>query len=202
MAQMLNTVITKKGHNLMTKLIAGTATAQFTKISTSSATLTQPQLENLTVLAEVKQSTLVSKVLRTNNATVIVEGAINNDGLAVGYYLKAIGLYATDPQEGEILYSVTIAETPDYVPAFNGLTSTGIYLKLYTTVSNSSNVSIEVDPAAVATVGGLKRVEDLLDEHIAAKMPHFIYDTTANKKIKYGLELVDGQPRITFEEES
>lgn len=202
MAQMRNTVITQKGQALMAKLIAGTAVASFTKISTSSTTYSQTQLESLTALSNVQQTTLVSRVARTNAATVSVEGAITNIELSTGYYLRAVGLYAMDPQEGEILYSVTIAETPDYVPAYNGLTSTGIFLKLLTSVSNSANVSIDVDPAAVATVEDVRRIEAVMDEHLDSDKPHLVYDITKNKKYRIGLEIADGQPRIIYEEEA
>src|SRR5690606_41136345 len=114
------------------------------------------------------------------------EGAITNIELTTGYYLRAVGLYALDPREGEILYSVTIAETPDYVPAYNGLTSTGIFLKLLTTVSNAANVSVDVDPAAVATVEDVRRIEAAMDDHFASDKPHLIYDVIGNKKYRFG----------------
>lgn len=200
MAQMNNTVITNKGQALMAKLIAGTATAKFTKIVLSSQAYNQSQLQGLTAIGGIKQTTLVSRITKTSATAIQVEGAITNTALNAGYHINTIGLYATDPQEGEILYSVTIASDPDYMPAYNGVTSTGIFLKLITTVSNSVNVSVDVDPAAVATVGDIQRIEDLLEYHLTDRMPHRVKDTAKNKTYMVGFEIVDGQPRIIYKE--
>lgn len=80
------------------------------------------------------------------------------------------------------------------------MTSTGIFLKLITTVSNSVNVSVDVDPAAVATVGDIQRIEDLLEYHLTDRMPHRVKDTAKNKTYMVGFEIVDGQPRIIYKE--
>ena len=41
--------------------------------------------------------------------------SFSNAGLAEGFYLREMGLYANDPYEGEILYAATNADTrPDY----------------------------------------------------------------------------------------
>ena len=66
----------------------------------------------------LKQTVSISKVDRTNNVAAEVEGAILNTNLTVGYYMRTLGLYAQDPDEGEILYAVTIASQAGYMPTF------------------------------------------------------------------------------------
>lgn len=198
MALMKNTIITKKGQALMAKLIAGTATTSFTKVALSSQAYKQSDLEKLTSIGGVKQQEKVTRVTRTNESTIRVESAVTNTELTTGYHVNTIGLYAKDPTEGEILYSVTIAEEADFMPAYNGVTSTGIYLKLITTVSNSVNVSVEVDPAAVATIADFNRVYDLLEYHLESRLPHKY--KVDDKNYHIGFEVVDGQPRIFYEE--
>ena len=73
--------------------------------------------------------------------------------------MNSIGLYANDPDDGEILYAVAGANVGAYMPPYNGITVSGAYLKLVTTVSNASNVSMTVDPAAVATVGDINALQ-------------------------------------------
>lgn len=79
--------------------------------------------------------------------------------MTTGYYMNSIGLYANDPDDGEILYAVAGANVGAYMPPYNGITVSGAYLKLVTTVSNASNVSMTVDPAAVATVGDINALQ-------------------------------------------
>ena len=157
MAQFQNIITTAKGQALMAKMMAGVGNVQFTKIQASSGVYAAEQLEGLTELADVKQTTLVSKVTRTNNTTVKIEGAVNNIALTEGYDCQTVGVLALDPDEGEILYGVTIViGQADYIPAFNNVTSTGLRFKLVLTVGNAANVSLQVDPAAVAMADDLE----------------------------------------------
>ena len=160
MAEFSKLVITAKGQALIAKIIAGSGNVEFSKISTSSTQYTLQQLEALTSLTNVKQTTLVSKITRTNNVAIKVEGAFTNTELAAGYYMRTIGLYARDPDEGEILYAVTIETSGNcYMPPYNGITVSGAYVQLVTTVGNADNVSLNVDAAAVATIGDINALE-------------------------------------------
>ena len=150
----------------MAKMMTGAATdTPFRKIQTSSEVYAPEQLEGLTALANVKQETLVSNVERTNETAIRIEGAMNNTELTEGYKNQTVGIIAVDPDEGEILYGVTIVDmtvpnnAPNFIPAFNNVTSTGINFDLIITVGNSENVTLEVDPAAVATINQLNALK-------------------------------------------
>lgn len=78
--------------------------------------------------------------------------------------MRMLGLYAVDPDEGEILYAVTREISGNcYLPAYNGTTLSGVNIQLVTTVGNSENISLETDPAAVAT---LKTVKERLSAFV------------------------------------
>lgn len=159
MSEFRQLIITNKGQALMAKLIAGTANVTFTKVAASSTTYTDAQIPGLTGLSNIKQQVAVSKVTRINSVAVQVDAAMENSVLTTGYYMNSLGLYAKDPDEGEILYAVAGANVGAYMPPYNGITVSGAYLKLVTTVSNASNVSMNVDPAAVATIGDINALQ-------------------------------------------
>ena len=166
MAEFSKLVITNKGQALLAKMIAGSGNIEFTKVSASSTAYTDAQLEGLASLSNVKQTSLISKITRTNEVAIKVEAAFTNTELTAGYYMKALGLYAVDPDAGEILYAVTRETSGNcYMPAYNGITVSGAYVQLVTTVGNAENVSLEVDQAAVATIGDIqdlqKQIADL-----------------------------------------
>lgn len=166
MAEFSKLVITNKGQALLAKMIAGSGNIEFTKVSASSTAYTDAQLEGLASLSNVKQTSLISKVTRTNEVAIKVEAAFTNTELTAGYYMKALGLYAVDPDDGEVLYAVTRETSGNcYMPAYNGITVSGAYVQLVTTVGNAENVSLEVDMAAVATIGDIqdlqKQIADL-----------------------------------------
>lgn len=156
-------VITNKGRTLMAKLLSGRATATFTKISISSTVYASGDLAALTVLTNVKQiATCQAKP--NNGATVSVEAAFNNTGLTAGYDVNTIGVYATDPDEGEILYAVATAKQNGYMPADTGVSKTGLTIAFYTEVGNASQVNLTVEPGAVATKLDVKNLQANIED--------------------------------------
>jgi hypothetical protein len=151
MAEFGSFVITANGQALMAKLIANQATCKFTSIKTSSTVYAQDQLAALTALTNIKQSCDISTISRINGSSVNIKGALNNTLLTTGYTVNSVGLYAIDPDAGEILYAVARATTAGYMPPYNSITSSGILFDLVITVGNATNVTVTINPAAVAT---------------------------------------------------
>ena len=165
MAEFSKVIITAKGQALLAKMIAGAGNVEFTKVCTSSTAYTEDQLEALTTLVDVRQTSLISKVTRTNNVAIKVETAFTNTGLTAGYYMRTLGLYALDPDDGEILYAVTVETSGNcYVPPYNGITETGAYITIITTVGNAESVSLEVGSAAFATIGDIRELEEKISD--------------------------------------
>jgi hypothetical protein len=161
MAQYSKLVITNDGQALMAKMIAGSGNIDFTKICSSATQYTETQLQSLTALSNIKQTTLVSKVSRTNDVAIKVEAAFSNVDISTGYYMRTLGLYAVDPDKGEILYAACIETTGNcYMPPYNNVTVSAAYIQLYTTVGNADSVSLEVSPGAYATIGDIQELED------------------------------------------
>lgn len=160
MAEYSKLVITNNGQALMAKMIAGSGNIEFTKVCASSTQYTESQLQALTSLSSIKQTVLVSKVTRTNEVAIKVDAAFSNAELSEGYYMRTLGLYAVDPDKGEILYAVTIETSGNcYMPPYNGITVSAAYVQLYTTVGNAENVSLAVNPGAYATIGDIQELE-------------------------------------------
>ncbi|CAI3519719.1 hypothetical protein CIRMBP1287_01727 [Enterococcus cecorum] len=156
-------VITNKGRTLMAKLLSGRATATFTKMVLSSTVYQLNQLAGLTTISGVRQTSLV-QAKPNNAATVSVESAFNNEGLTSGYDINTIGIYATDPDEGEVLYAVATAKQNGYMPADNGVSKSGINISFYTEVGDPSKVSIVVPPEGVATKMDIQQVRAEIED--------------------------------------
>ena len=158
-------VITKKGQELLAKVLYGNTKLEFTQIKTSEKPLSG-DLAILTNIGTVKQAEKVASIVRQNAYNVKVSTSFTNNGLTAGYYIRNIGLYAMDPTEGEILYSISVADesvaTADYMPPTNGVSVSSLMVDLITAVSNASNVELTVDPTATATVAQLMEVNNHL----------------------------------------
>ncbi|MDU6040050.1 MAG: hypothetical protein E6Y83_17055, partial [Clostridium butyricum] len=193
MGEYKSTIITKKAHDLIAKLIASTADIEFTRVCASSkdySSLDNAQLEKLTEIEEIKQETLVSSTEYINNANVNVNVAFDNLQLTEGYYMKTIALYAND-NGTEILYSVTPSNIPNYMPPFNGKHKSDATFDLITVVSNADNVQINVNPSAHITSKVFNDFKDevisQMNENVYKPMSATMYKlvkTTTTKKIK------------------
>lgn len=144
-------VLTTQGLALLAKAQAGLCSIQLTKAVTGDGAYSDGEdITSRTALKSQKQEFLLNTVTVQNETNVFVKFIITNyksasEYLSQGYYVKEIGLYATDPDDGEILYAIAIAVTDqwDYMPSYNSLIPATITIDILTEVSNASSVTIE-----------------------------------------------------------
>lgn len=164
MAEFSQLIITKKGQALVAKMLSGIQGVKFTRIAASDAVYKLTDLEKMETLGNVRQSADVAKVTRTSEVTVTVETAFTNTDLIAGYFMRVLGLYAVDPDDGEILYAVAIETSGNcYMPLYAGVTVSGAYIQLVTSVGNATNVSLEVSNSANATIGDINELRKKID---------------------------------------
>lgn len=143
-------VLTAKGIALLAKAQAGRCTIKLTKAATGDGSYSDGEaLTNRTSLKSKKQEFALITVTTQNQSNVYVKFIITNKqdtgNLKNGYYVKEVGIFANDPDEGEILYAIAVAITDqwDYMPAYNNLLPSTITVNFLTEVSNASEVTIE-----------------------------------------------------------
>ena len=169
MAQYNSFVITDKGRALMAKTIAGENDKfRFTEIATSDKTYPESALAALTELASVKQQVKISKIEKFTDTQVKIEAAIENSAVADGYYINTIGLYAADGEE-EVLYAVCTAAVAGYIPEYNNVSAAGSIFEFVVNVGSAEKVSLEIDPAAVATIADMKQHKEEIQEELKGK---------------------------------
>lgn len=168
MAKFNPTVITNSGLSLISRLLSGSGQIKFTRICTSKSSYSIEEAQNLENLTTIEQSADVSKVEIVDNTSVKVSATITNELLEVGYYINAIGLYAEDPDFGEILYSITIAQVPDWMQPDSGSGISSLLVQLITQVSNASIVQIEVNPSVLATMKDINDLQESLSANITS----------------------------------
>lgn len=156
-------VITDAGEELIAKMVAGTSTATFTKVGISPRDYSGVQTEKLTDIEDVRQSTLVSNVVRTDGSKVEVLAAFENKDVTEGYYVRTVGIWAEESEGNEILYAVATDSTPDYMPEYGGKTVSGISYRINIRVDRSSQVSVEVNPAATPTIEQVEALQEQID---------------------------------------
>ena len=171
MAEFRRAVITEKGLALLAKAQADEVPIAITKTVSGSGEYTDSEsLIERTELKVPQQSFAPTSIVRRNETTVLVRFSITNsppgEPLTHGYYVREVGIYADDPDEGEILYSIAIAGegTCDYLPAYGGTLPTTIGVSFVIEVANADTVIINTDISAYALA---EDVRDWIAEHAA-----------------------------------
>ena len=155
MANWQGAILTNKGRSLQAKVEGGLCQLSLTKLKTGDGTLAPGQtLETLTDLVSPKQNIGISAIVVDEDqpGVVYVKGILSNAELTTGYLVKELGLFATDPDDGEILYAVTVDSNPDYLQDNTSATIITEALKLAIAVSNTSDVTPTLDPEGLLTV--------------------------------------------------
>lgn len=161
--------LTTKGKLLQAKAEAGALIA-LTKIKLGDGSPDTSALESLTDLVNVKQTAGVSAYeVSEDNLWAKISATISNKDLAAGYYVREMGVYADDPDDGEILYAVTVDEEPDYFPAKTNAVVTQEF-SLYIVAENAENVTAEIDSGALATTAGVAK---LISDHDTSDTAHY-----------------------------
>lgn len=144
-------ILTKKGLNLQAKVEAG-VTLNFTKMKVGDGILGPGQtLENLSDLISPKQTLGITGITPQNGGLCKISSLVTNIGLENGYYVREVGLFAADPDLGEILYAVSTDSSPDYLPPEGGSVVVNEQLDIYVGIGNASSITAQVDAAGLVT---------------------------------------------------
>lgn len=146
-------VLTKQGLKLQAKVDAGNA-MQLTKCRLGSGTIgSGQQLEDLTELVAPVQTLPIASVTYSDDShACIISAVTDNSAVTTGYYLREFGLYAKDPDDGEILYAVASDSEPDFIPAKGTSTVISQEIGVALTFANAANVTAAVNTSATATI--------------------------------------------------
>lgn len=149
MAEWSNATMTDVGAALQAKVNAGKTKLTFTKIKVGSGI----NATNPLVLTDV-----ISSKWETTNFEVKLEGkivsvdtVITNTGVHEAFRMSEIGLFAQDPDKGEILYAYLTDPEPDRMPAESGSVVVSQELTIGMVFSNTGNVSLTVNMGALVT---------------------------------------------------
>ncbi|BBF42016.1 hypothetical protein lbkm_0698 [Lachnospiraceae bacterium KM106-2] len=178
------TIVTDKGKSLINKLLNTTNKIIFSKLETGDGTYdTGTEFEKLSNLKSKKQEFLISSAVIEADK-VRLRTVITNKDLSEGYTIKEIGLYATDPDDGDILFSITIAkdDEKDVLPAYDGNYEVTVTLDSYVLIDTLKKCIPTIVTGAYASVEDLTEHIDNNDVHIT-KVEREKWNKIANKNL-------------------
>ncbi|MNB94273.1 hypothetical protein D3C75_414240 [compost metagenome] len=142
--------LTNKGMILQGKAQAG-AQLMYTRIAVGDGTLSGQSVPALNGLISQKKNLPITRLRTQPPNKVMIGTTLSNADVTTGFYFREVGLFATDPDAGEILYAyANSGSTADYIaPAGDGVIE-----KTFDTVvviGTASNVSAIIDDSLVFT---------------------------------------------------
>lgn len=142
-------VLTAKGRALQAKVEAG-QTLTITKMKLGSGTPDPEEIDNLTDLKQpINVMGISSKTVEDN--VCCVTSVILTSNIETAFYAREWGLFAQDPDEGEILYMYTTDPNPDFIPAKNAALVLSASYALNIAVLNVDNIVVQIDPEGLIT---------------------------------------------------
>ena len=176
MAEWSNATMTDVGADLQAKVNAGKTKLTFTKIKVGSGVNATNPLALTDVISSKWETT--NFVVKQEGKIVSVDTFITNTGIHEAFRMSEIGLFAQDPDKGEILYAYLTDPEPDRMPAEGGSVVVSQELTIGMVFSNTGNVSLTVNMGALVTHEQLERHNS--DEHAHDKRFNAIIEKVNN----------------------
>lgn len=143
-----NTVMTQKGLALQAKLIQGTA-LKITRAVTGTGYVTPGLLSQQIEVTGIRQELSFKPVSYPEAGKCALPMNLGNDDLTIGYMATQVGVYATDPDEGEILYFIAQAPSADKGTEIPSAVESPGYTAewtFYVQYGQADKVTVMVDP--------------------------------------------------------
>lgn len=141
--------LTNKGISLQAKAQAG-AELKYTKFVLGDGQLAGQSIATLTNVISAKKTTDVTRLRMTPPNQTTIGFILSNQDIATGFYFRELGLYAIDPDEGEVLYWYgNSGETADYIPPKGGSDVIAKNFDILVFVGQATNVTAIINESLV-----------------------------------------------------
>lgn len=177
-------VLTAAGRVLQAKVEAMHASLNITKIKLGDGTESIAAVDDLTDLVSPKVVLGVSSATQSGQ-TATITGVVTSSTLSVGFYCREWGLFAVDPDVGEILYMISIDAAAEWLPPSTETAAISATYAMNIAVANATNITVAITPAGLVDV-------DILNEatHAVTRSTAYVEGQIATaSNLKSGLVL-------------
>ncbi len=140
---------TEKGKALQAKAQIGTKLT-FTRLAVGDGNLGAQPILTLTGLIHLVKSIPITKLKTLPGGKASVGGTLSNQDISSGFYWRELGLYAQDPDAGEIMYCYGNAGAlAEYIPSPGGADILEKQVSIVTVIGNAANVTANISQSLV-----------------------------------------------------
>ena len=151
MSNWIGGVLTAAGRVLQAKVEAGITSLDITRIKLGDGTETMDSVDTLTDLVSPKVILGVSTATQ-DGQTATITGVITTSQITAGFYCREWGLFAEDPDVGEILYMITIDTVPEWLPPSSSEAQISATYAMNIAVANATSITVDIDLAGLVDV--------------------------------------------------
>lgn len=149
---MTGTILTSKGLRLITKVLASGLPLAFSRVAVGTGTF--PEGYNPFYAIGLNKYKMDGEISGTysngEEATIIFQ--IGAQPIEESFIITEVGLFAQDPDEGEVLYAyLNLSSSPEYVYATNGTVQKLVEIEFKTIIGEVEHVSVITSPNALVT---------------------------------------------------
>lgn len=144
--------ITLAGQQLLAKIIAASTSLQITRVAVGDG---EPATVTPTALVHYVKDINLSGVVRAGSNATIQAQVISGD---TELYISEIGIYAQDPDDGEILMGYLGLDVPDYVYANGGGVLSAKEYDMAIVVGQVPSIVANIAVSSFCTIGQLNAV--------------------------------------------
>lgn len=140
--------ITVKGRNLLAKIVAAKIPLTLSYIGLGDG-LQEETEEVISLANEIMKKEIESCNYSEKEGQYYIRRVFTNADLEEGFYIREVGIYAIDPDEGEILYAYTNAgeNGVDYFAPGKGKVIVKEIIEMATKFGNAENITVVIDPS-------------------------------------------------------
>ena len=144
---------TRKGAELRAKVEAGQCKLALTKMKIGNGSVAVSEIVGMSDLKSPQLSFGISSctISKEDNTVCEVVGVASSSNVENSFLVTEMGLYATDPDAGEILYLVCLDSVPDTMPNKNTASPVTLTYQFDIVTSNTANVTAVISPSGLVT---------------------------------------------------
>jgi hypothetical protein len=191
MANWTGGLLTAAGRALQAKVIAGTCSLSLTRIKLGDGTETGDDIEAMTDLRSVKSVLSISSITHEDNLCTVT-GVILTSTVSTGYYAREWGLFATDPDVGEILYMISLDSVPDWVPPSTSALTVSATYAMSIAIENATSITANIDAAGLVNAEMMALAAGLRQASTTYAAGAIMYDMQLSSHPDWRLECVTG----------
>lgn len=165
----LTTIVTNKGLALQNKQVNG-ADLTLTKVLAGSGSVNIVDMRNQTEVKDFKQILTIENITQDateHSYTVLVR--LDNQHLDAGYNLRQIGIFADDPDEGEILFALAQLDEAKVIESAADAPGYTLQVNFVFQNNNEANIVVNYDDSKFVTREGVLAITDPMQESIDKK---------------------------------